>query len=169
MIALPYRILAAALLAIGLAGGGFIAGLHHERKAWQDADALRASQDTAKLLKDTQDARAREQALRAQLDAAKMQRLKEQSDHEKNLAAVRAAARAGTERLHCPIAALPVSPTPDHSAPAARSEPEARPSDLVPEASDALFGIAGSIVEIVRQRNALIEDYETARATCNAN
>jgi hypothetical protein len=168
IIPLPYRLLALAGFAVALAGGGYVAGLHHEQILWQAADVLRAKQDQAQLLAATQQARANEQALRAKLDTANELRLKEQSDHETTLAAVRAAARAGTERLHCPAAALPARTAPANPDAAARPGPEAGPGDLVPASADDLFGIAGRIVEIVRQRNALIDAYNAARSTCNA-
>lgn len=167
LIPLPYRILAAALFAVALVGGGYVLGYRHESAAWKAADALHAKQDAAKLLADTQAARVKEQALQAKIDAATAQRFKEQSDHDKDLAAVRASARAGTERLRCPIAALPANPTPANPGTPSRPEPEAGSGAIVPATADDLFGIAGSIVEIVRQRNALIDAYSAARATCN--
>lgn len=167
LIPLPYRILALVALIAALIGGGYTAGLRHERSAWQAADALRAKQDTAQLLAATEAARRRELALQAAFDIATAQRLKEQSNHETQLASLRAAARAGTERLRCPIAALPADPAPANPGIAARPEPEARSSDIVPATADDLFRIGSSIADIVRQRNALIDAYNAARSTCN--
>lgn len=168
LIPLPYRILALVLLAVSMLGGGYVAGLCHEQAAWQASDAKREREDGAHLLAATQSARAQETALRNKLDAATNQRLQENVDHETQLNAVRAAARAGTERLRCPGAALPADTEANNPGAAARPEPEAGRDSIVPGVADDLFRIAGSIKQSVRERNALIDAYNAARETCNA-
>lgn len=168
LIPLPYRILALVAFAFALFGSGYVSGLRHDQSAWHAADALRVAQDTKAELAATQAARAKETALRNQLDAAAAQRLKENADHETELANLRAAARAGTERLRCPAAPLPADPEAHDPGTAARPEPEAGRDSLVPGAADDLFRIAASIRQGVRERNALIDAYNAARETCNA-
>lgn len=168
IIPMPYRILLLMAFALVLYGSGYVAGLCHEQAAWQASDAKREKADTDHLLAATQSARAKETALRNKLDAATTQRLQENADHETQLNAVRAAARAGAERLRCPGAALPADTEANNPGAASGPEPEAGRDGIVPATADDLFRIAGSIRQSVRERNALIDAYDAARATCNA-
>lgn len=168
IIPMPYRILLLTAFALALCVSGYVAGLRHEQSAWQASDAKREREDGAHLLAATQSARTQETALRNKLDAATNQRLQENADHETQLNAVRAAARAGTERLRCPGAALPADTAPANPAAASGPEPEAGRDSIVPATADDLFRIAGSIRQSVRERNALIDAYNAARETCNA-
>lgn len=105
--------------------------------------------------------------LRALLALEQEQRFKESQAHAKNIADLQAAARAGVVRMRCPAAGqVPIPSTPANPPIAAGTEPADGP-ELVPEASATLFGIAGDIAEVVRQRNALIFRYNEVRATCN--
>lgn len=167
LIPLPYRILALVAFALALCGSGYVAGLRHEQAAWHAADALRTQQDTTALLAATESARKRETDLRAKLDAATLQRTTENTDHETALASLRAAARAGTERLRCPGTTLPADTGTSDPGTAARPEPEAGRDSLVPGTADTLFRIAASIRQGVRERNALIDAYNGARETCS--
>lgn len=167
LIPAPYRILALAIFAVALYGGGYVSGLCHEASVRDAKDAIAAKQDTEQHAKDVDRARAKEQALRDALDAETEKRNKEAADHAKQMEALRAAARAGTERLRCPTA-LPADTQAANPAAASGPVAEARSGELVPGAADAVFRIAASIGDIVRERNALIDTYNKARETCNA-
>jgi len=107
-----------------------------------------------------------ERDLRALLEVEQKQRFKESQEHAKNIADLQASARAGAERLRCPAARpVPVPATPADRSIAAGPGP-ADGTELVPEASADVFGIAGGIAEVVRQRNALIVRFNAARAAC---
>lgn len=168
LVPLPYRWAIIAALFAAAFGFGWVKGAGHVRAEWSAADAQHARHDAEQHANATEHARQQEQLLRAALDAQEQERSKENADHAKQLETLRAAARAGTERLRCP-AAIPAEPAQAaDSGAAARPEPEARPGELVPRTADDLFRIGASIASIVRERNALIDKYNAARETCNA-
>jgi hypothetical protein len=168
LIPLPYRWAIIAALFASAVGFGWVKGAAHDHAKWEAADALRAKQDAAHLAADAARTKADSDKLRALFDTAAELRAKDTTDHEKQLETLRAAARAGTERLRCPAAALPADTETHDPAAAARSEPEAGRDSIVPGTADALFRIAAGIRRGVRERNALIDAYQAARATCSA-
>lgn len=111
----------------------------------------------------------REHALQAALDAADAKRYEENQSHEKEIAALRARARAGDERLRVAIDAGSIQRCAASANPAATAGPgDGQRADLVPGTADALFGIAGRIAGLVRRYGALVDRYNRARETCNA-
>lgn len=129
----------------------------------------RAVADGEKTRKaDAEEALKAERKLRAMLAAEQKQRFEESQAHAKNIADLQAAARAGAERLRCPATRpVPTAPAPADRSAAAGAEPANGP-ELMPEATADVFGLAGSIAEVVRQRNALIIHFNAARAACIA-
>lgn len=162
-----WSLLAALCAAIG--GASYLLGLKHEQALWAAADALRDQQDNAHLLADTERVRRQEASLNHRLALDAEQRYQENQAHEQELDKLRAAVRAGTERLRCPAATLPAdAPAHDPGASIGSGE-QARSGELVPATSDDLFRIGGRIAGIVRERNALIDAYQAARSTCNGD
>jgi hypothetical protein len=166
---LPYRWLAIGGLMLAAGGACYVAGLRDEQAEWQAADAVRTKQDGEYQLAATKAARSKEQALRTKIDTATEQRTKDAIQHAKDLDSVRADARAGRSGLRCPSAALPANPAPADPATAGRPGAEDGRDRIVPGTADDLLRIGGSIVEIVRQRNAIIDTYNAARTACNGD
>ena len=119
--------------------------------------------------------RAREQTAAVQLRFEQLgeSQQKARIDHEisKNIAV--AAALAGTERLSIPAAARPgctlseAGPL-EGAAAGACASPEAR-ADILPGTAAALLGFASDYGQLVRDYNAVVDRYEIARSSCNAN
>lgn len=168
VIPLPYRLAIVAGLFAAAFGFGWVKGAGHVQAAWTTADALRVKQDDSHLAADNARAQADTDKLRAVFDAAAELRYKENTQHEHDLEAVRARAAAGVERLRCPASALPADAQAAHPGPAAGPGAEDRPGEIVPAAAADLFRIGAGVAGVVRDRNALIDLYNQAQATCNA-
>lgn len=154
------------LLVIAVLAGLWLAASHYmgvvEQRGYdravQDGDQVRKVQ--------AEQALNAERDLRAMLEVEQKQRFKESQEHAKNIADLQAAARAGTERLRCPATRPIPAPAAPADRPIAAGPGPADGPELVPEASADVFGIAGGIAEVVRQRNALIVHFNAARAAC---
>lgn len=126
--------------------------------------------DADKRLADaTKAALDRERKLQTDLAAADDLRHKESQDHEKAIADLRARARAGDERLRVAVNAGSLQQCAAGSSAAPTGGPsDGQRADLMPGTVDDLFGIAGRVAGLVRRYDALVERYNRARETCNA-
>lgn len=139
-----------------------------EQSGYDRAVNERRAAEALHLDAETKRARKNEIALQDQLYNAAIARHEDKLKHENQLASLRAAALAGTERLRCPAARIHANPAPADTAIASGLGSEARSGELMSGTAADLFRIAGSIAEGVRRENALIDAYAAARATCNA-
>jgi hypothetical protein len=136
---------------------------------WELKEAGIKADAEKKLATATNEARAREQKLLADMNGMSIIRFEENANHEKAIAKYVAAARAGALRLSVAIdpRSLPVC------APAADSTPASGPStetraDLMPDAAAEVLSTAGRSAKDVHDFNAIIDLYNRARETCNA-
>lgn len=129
------------------------------------AEQARAAQENAAAL-----AASRERAYVREMDAATVRRYETEADHEKNINRLRRDADAGLTRLSVKLADSRsgcASPEAANSGLASGSGEEAK-TDIMPGTASRIFGIAGGIAKLVRDYNALIDEYARARETCNA-
>lgn len=138
-------------LVIGLVAGAFGTHAWDERKydklVAQQASAL-AQANAANLKKQDE--------LQAEADESEMKRAMDNDQHAKDLAAVRAAARAGAVRLSIPGACRPA---PSAQAGAAAGPGTEERTDVLPGTADDLIRIAGDSARDVRDFNDLLDRY----------
>lgn len=139
-----------------------------EQSGYDRAVSERQAADALHLEAETKRVRKSESDLQDALYNAAIVRQEDKLRHENELASLRAAAIAGTERLRCPAARIHADPTPHDTTPASGLGDQARSGDIVPGTAADLFRIGASIADGVRRENALIDAYAAARATCNA-
>lgn len=146
----------AGLVAALLAGGFWYRGHVYDAGYAAGEAAQKAIGDEA--LRDANTAsRERERDLQAQADTANTKRSEDNAKHQTDLEAVRAAARAGAERLSIPAAAraCPAGAAAQAS-PAPGPGPQER-TDLLPGTADDVFRIAGRSAQDVRDYNDLLD------------
>lgn len=133
-----------------------------------NAEAERVGREHAQALADaTADALARERAIRDEFAERAEQWRKEESDYEKRIARLTAAARAGDIRLRVPVdlsTACASAPGADTAAAAGTGREEG--ADVLPSVAADLIRIAADSARDVRDFNRLRELYEVARETC---
>lgn len=156
-----------------LVGKGDAAGYARARAEWAASEVKIAA--AAELAAGTETKRARDETAAVQLKFDKLgdSQQKARIDHEisKNIAV--AAALAGTERLSISTATHPGSPVPETgalegAAVGAGTAPEAR-ADLLPGIAAVVLRVAGDYGQLVRDYNAVLDRYEIARTSCNAD
>lgn len=136
---------------------------------WQAKEARIRADAAEKLATATNEARAREQKLLADLNGMSIIRIEENEKHEKAIAQYIAAARAGALRLSVAInpRSIPRCPAAADPAPAGGPGRETR-ADLMPEVAETVLSVGGDIAKGVRDYNAVLDAYNRARETCNA-
>jgi len=143
--------IAAVALMIGLATGASVDHRYMARKY----DKLVAQHTSALALANAANAKRQEQ-LQIEADESEMKRAMSNDQHAKDLAAVRAAARAGTVRLSIPGACRSAAGA--QAGAAAGPGPEER-TDVLPGTADDLIRIAGDSARDVRDFNDLLARY----------
>lgn len=139
-----------------------------DQQGYDRAVTERKQKDDAELAAATSKAREAEQALRAKIDADSAARLKETKKYEDTIADLRADVRRGAVRLRAPGACVPANPAPADPAAAGRPGAEAG-FVLLPETAQSVLDAGADLRQGVLDYNALVDVYNTARATCNAN
>lgn len=136
---------------------------------WQAKEAAIQADAAEKLATATNEARAREQKLLADLNGMSIIRIEENEKHEKAIDQYVAAARAGALRLSVAIdpRSIPRCPAAADPVPAGGPGPETR-ADLMPDAAAEVLSTAGRSAKDVHDYNAVIDLYNRARKTCNA-
>jgi len=156
-----------------LVGRGDTAGYARAKGEWKSAEAKIAADAERQAAVDTKKAREETAALQLKFDQLGDVQQKARIDHEidKNIAV--AAALAGTERLSIVAAigtggALHESGTLEGSA--VRAGATATPRiDLLPGTAATVLRIAGDYGQLVRDYNAVLDRFDAARASCNAD
>lgn len=165
---------AAILFGLNAAKGFYDAG--KIKQGWDDRD--RTARETEarieaagarKLAEKTTAAAVAERALRDRLDAEETKRKKENVAYEKSNAALLARVRAGDERLSIAVRcdAVPRIASAQNSGATSGPGAETR-ADLLPGTVERIFSIAGRAAVDVRDYNAVVDAYNLARETCNA-
>jgi hypothetical protein len=157
----------ALVAALALAGLGAYRKGEHDAAA-RDAIALAAANDVARQRFEAAqaDAARRESALQSRVITLTEQNDAERASHEKAVADLRAAARAGAVRLSIPVAACAnvASAAPDN--PAVAGSPVEERRDVLPGIADTVFRLAGRIASDVRDFNELRDRYDAVVAAC---
>ena len=145
------QIVAVCVFTVGMGAGAWIDHSYMARKynklAAQHVAAL--AQANAANLK-------RQDELQLAADESEMKRAVDNDQHAKDLASVRAAARAGAVRLSIPGACRPAAGA---QAGAAAGPGQEERADVLPGTADDLIRIAGDSARDVRDYNALLERY----------
>ena len=143
--------IAVGTLVIGLAAGAWVDHSFMARKY----DKLVAQHQQALALATVANQKRSEQ-LQAEADESEMKRAMDNDQHAKDLAAVRAAARAGSVRLSIPGACRPAPSAQAGVAAGPRTEER---TDVLPGTADDLIRIAGDSAKSVYDYNALLDRY----------
>jgi hypothetical protein len=144
-------------------------GYNRANGEWQKREADIKADAAQKLADATNEARAREQKLLADMNGMSIIRYEENANHEKAIAKYVAAARASSLRLSVAIdpRSLPQCATPADPATTPGPSTETR-ADLLPDAAAEVLSTAGRSARDVHDFNAVIDLYNKARETCNA-
>ncbi len=102
--------------------------------------------------------------LRAQLRAQDADALEREEEYEANLAAAQRRVRAGTDRLRCPVGAVPDAATPDNRPAAGGPAVDGEGPLLLPEVAADVLGLAAEHQGLVRRYERVIERFEACRA-----
>lgn len=171
------RSLGACLLVLGALAGA-AAWIHHS--IFQSGRDFQADIDEkeAKKINDAAEtklaaANANTATLQLKFDGTlrttAVENAKKEMQHEKDLNSARAAVRAGALKLRLAVASCAISAAGQNQGaatdPGAGSEARA---DLMPGTADDILRIAGGYAKNVRDYNALVVQYNTAAAACNA-
>lgn len=117
---------------------------------------------SAAIAEANQRARAAESAAVEKVAKLTTDYMRETSDAQTQIDALRASVRDGTRRLSVRVASVPGC---QGAAPTAGTGAETR-AELDPATADALVSIAADGDAAIRQSNALIDSYAIARETC---
>lgn len=150
--------IAVGTLVIGLLAGAGADHLwmnHEVAAAEKRYDDLKSNHETALALANAANLKKQDE-LQLAADESEMKRAMSNDQHAKDLAAVRAAARAGAVRLSIPGACRPAAGA--QAGVAAGPGTEAR-TDLLPGTADAAIRIAGRSAEDVYAYNDLLDRY----------
>lgn len=167
----PWAIKTLELLVLLAALAGTLALAHHHvyMEGHDAAVAERKAADDTALAAATAKAAADQRDLSNKFLLAQRDRFKENQDAQATIDNLRARVQSGAVVLHLrPGSALCSIAAPAGTAAGPGPGGEVGPSSLVPSAADAIVSIAGRIRSGVRRENALIDAYNTARASCNA-
>jgi TolA-binding protein len=176
------------LIWVKLIGGGVLILAIGAGAAWWHHEIYQSGFDAEKSIRDTQDAindkaaqdkyialtakaQQNERDLNSKIFDISNSLDIERQNHEATKSAYLNAARAGTLQLR--VATIAPSEnikctSPSNSATASQSGAEAG-SVVVPQVADDILSVAAGTAELVRQYNALVDAYNAARATCNAD
>jgi hypothetical protein len=139
---------------------------------WIAKEAKIESAAVRQAAADTKKAREETAALQLKFDQLGDVQQKARIDHENDIRIAIAGVLAGTERLSIPTAAgsggaLSEAGAIEGAATGAGATPEAR-ADILPGTAATILRIAGDYGQLVRDYNAVLERFDTARASCNA-
>lgn len=163
LIPMPYRLGIIGLIGAALMAFAYARGKSHVQAKW---NAQRAATQAAEVSA-AKDSLAKERSLQAKFDNESAQRQKEKIDHEKAMSGVLANARRGDSGLRAPGTCPRIAAAPASASPA--SGPVAEEGYvLLPETAESVLDAASDLRQSVLDRNALIDAYQQARATCNA-
>ncbi len=147
-------------------------GYDRADKMWKIKEAEVAKQVEDQKATDAAEAKRREDALRKQYDDAQVARAKENEDAKKKLESHVAAALAGAERLSFgtdrTCGAVRDQAAPADPAAAGGTEDEAR-AYVLPGVAATIFRIASDSAAAMRDYNRVLDLYDKAMTTCNAN
>jgi hypothetical protein len=151
---------------------GDTAGYARSNGEWTKKEAKIEAAAVFEAKADTLKAREETAALQLKFDQLGDIQQKARIDHENDIRIAVAGALAGTERLSVPTAGRPGGTLSEIGAvegatAGAGAAPEAR-ADLLPQISAAVLGFAGDHGQLVRDYNDLLERFNAARASCNA-
>lgn len=163
LIPLPYRIGLLGLICAALYVFGMMHGESVVNAKWS---ASRAAIQAAEA-SDAKLSLAKERALQEKFDSESAQRQKEKTEHEKAMSSVLANARRGDSGMRAPGACPRIAAAPADSGAASRPVAE-EGYVLLPETAESVLDAASDLRQGVLDRNALIDAYQQARATCNA-
>lgn len=150
--------IAVGTLVIGLLAGAGTDHLwmnHEVAAAEKRYDDLKSNHETALARANATNAK-RQDELQLAADESEMKRAVDNDQHAKDLAAVRAAARAGAVRLSIPGACRPAASAQAGTAAGPGSEER---TDILPGTADDLIRIAGDSAKSVSDYNALLDRY----------
>lgn len=167
----PWAIKALELLVLLAALAGVLAWAHHHvyQQGHDAAVAERKAEDDTALAAATQKAAADLRDLSNKFLLAQRDRFKENQNAQATIDNLRARVQSGAVVLHLrPGSSVCSITAPADTAAGPGPSGEAGPGSLVPSAADAVVSIASRIRSGVRRENALINAYNTARASCNA-
>lgn len=121
---------------------------------------------------ETKKAKAETDALQLKFDQLADRQQKERTDHEFAKRVAVAAALAGAERLSIDTSGgaggtLPEGGPAESSSAGANPAPAAR-AYLLPQAAAAVLDFAGDYGQLVRDYNSVLDRFDAARASCNA-
>ncbi len=155
-----------------LVGQGDTAGYARAKGEWAAAETKIKADAVREAAADTKKAREETAALQLKFDQLGDVQQKARFDHENDIRIAVAGALAGTERLSIPTGAgaggaLPEAGTVEGSAARAGASPAAR-TDILPSAAAAVLSVAGDYGQLVRDYNDLLDRFDAARASCNA-
>jgi hypothetical protein len=175
------------LLVLGLVGGVVAAEQTYEAHLIAQGDAIGAGRVKGEWVKseagikataereaaaETKKAHAETDALQLKFDQLADRQQKERTDHEFAKRIAVAAALAGDERLSIDTTggsgrALPEGGAAEGAAAGADAAPAAR-AYLLPKSAAAVLDFAGDYGQLVRDYNSVLERFDAARASCNA-
>lgn len=162
-----YRLLALVALIAGLSFGVQAYHQHVYDEGHADAIAERKVADDKQLAAATKDVHAKEKALTDVIYKKALERAQEKARYENQLSDLRAAARRGNSGMRAPGSCLRANATP--ADPTAAGRPGAEEGFvLLPETAGSVLDAASELRQGVLDRNALIDEYNRVRATCNA-
>jgi hypothetical protein len=155
-----------------LMGQGDAAGYARAKGEWASSEVKIKAEAERLASADTKKAHEETAALQLKFDQLGDVQQKARFDHENDIRIAVAGALAGTERLSIPTAGRPGGTLSEIGAVEGatagdRAAPEAR-ADLLPQISAAVLGFAGDHGQLVRDYNDLLERFDAARASCNA-
>lgn len=135
----------------------------HQYQVKEENTRIEAEKRLAEAVQAEKDKRA---ALQIEINNISTRRQREQDNANAELQTLRAGLAAGTRRVSVPsVSPRPLfgDTAPATPAAAARTQPEAR-CELAPSVASALERIASDGDDAIRDRNALIDIYDAARA-----
>lgn len=127
----------------------------------------RKADDDKKIAEETAKAHAKERALEQTIYDDTISRAKEKAKYETDIETLRTAARAGNSGMRAPGTCLRANPAPANPSAAGGSRVE-EGFILLPATAASVLDAASDSRNDVLARNALIDLYNQARATCNA-
>jgi hypothetical protein len=155
-----------------LIGKADTAGYARANGEWIAKEAKIESAAVRQAAADTKKAREETAALQLKFDQLGDFQQKARIDHENDIRIAVAGVLAGTERLSIPTApgsggALPEIGAVEGAATGTGAAPETR-ADILPGTAAAIFRFAGDYGQLVRDYNSVVERFDAARASCNA-
>jgi hypothetical protein len=136
-------------------------------RGYSAAVADRVALDAKQVAAAAADASRKERVMQDQLEAENLKRLKGNLEYEKTIASLTGRIADGTVRLRAQGTCIRSNAAPADPGPASGPVDQAG-FELLPGTSGSVLDAARRLAEGVRDRNALIDRYNTMRAACNA-